>query len=256
MVRSGLTEQPGPIPWCFITATGFTLRWVLLSAAQTTLKGWQTFLVLWPEELPKQRKNVDMISVSWCLAMGVFNVLQICSWFQAFPYNVSADIIHTIIQALLKSIFFRFAIGCICARKPWFSWQNKRQASGTSSVQRIWHTTNLKLCLMVFSVDWPTEISRVLIHFPSIDPKSRRFGTASNVKALGSRVFRQLLNMFSWQFLPRKNPRFCQKKAKGTWHRALCGHVGQQLLKPKANLSRGETGLIPRYTRWNQTWMG
>lgn len=77
-----------------------------------------------------------------------------------------ADIIYTI-QALLKSIFLKWLSykaseaslkGVHLKRKRHAFCGKTRQASGTSSVQRIWHSGSFSV------VDWPDEIRRVLIH--------------------------------------------------------------------------------------------
>lgn len=61
-----------------------------------------------------------------------------------------------------------------------------------------------------------------------------------------------------------KTPLFLKKKNElqlfrskpsyaSTWHRTLWGHVGQQLLKPKANLSQAQGNVSdPRYRGWDQ----
>lgn len=120
----------------------------------------------------------------------------------------------------------------------WFTARSRIWSNNAATFRQTWQFLEMSP-FHVLPIHWPHE-------------KSSSIGTASNVKALRPRVFRQLLNMLSWQWQARKKnekKHFFEKKKNelqlfrskpsyaSTWHRTLWGHVGQQLLKPKANLS-------------------
>lgn len=85
----------------------------------------------------------------------------------------------------------------------WFTARSRIWSNNAATFRQTWQFLEMSP-FHVLPIHWPHE-------------KSSSIGTASNVKALRPRVFRQLLNMLSWQWQARKKnekKHFFEKKKK------------------------------------------
>ena len=199
-------------------------------------------------------------SVSWCLAMGVFNVLQICSWFQAFPYNVSADIIHTMIQALLKSIFLKWLSyskskgGAFVPGSHGFRGKTKDKLQAHLQCREF--GTQLIWSYASWSFQWIGPLKLAVCWFTShpLTPKVVDSGRLQTLKLSDRAYSASSLICSPGSFCQERTHVFAKKKRRAPDIERSAGMLGNNSWNRRPTCRAGKR--VWSHTRWDQTWMG